>query len=288
VREACLPILLSLGVASCAPAIPASRDPGTAVERLAFVAGPAGRLRVSDGGRGDAVTVVFVHGLGASWAGYRGQLDHLRATRRAIAFDLRGHGESDAPANGDYAGAALAADVDAVARALALPRFVLVGHSMAGMVLSAYAGAHPEKLAGLVYLDAVGDLHRMAPEDRAAFARQTEDATLDVRAAFDEMLGAEARPATRAAVQASVAAMKPGVFVGIRRTLSAYAPAPDLARYHGPVACIDVARDDAPTDACALFPGVQRRRVRDVSHWLMLDAPAAVDAQLDEVLATMR
>jgi pimeloyl-ACP methyl ester carboxylesterase len=33
---------------------------------------------------------------------------------------------------------------------------------------------------------------------------------------------------------------------------------------------------------------VQRRRVRDVSHWLMLDAPAAVNAQLDEILVTMR
>ena len=31
------------------------------------------------------------------------QLEHLRKERRAIAFDLRGHGQSDPPLDGDYA-----------------------------------------------------------------------------------------------------------------------------------------------------------------------------------------
>jgi pimeloyl-ACP methyl ester carboxylesterase len=70
--------------------------------RSQSVTGPAGRLRVDDGGPG-GLPVVFVHsfaGTGAHWAS---QLAHLRPTRRAVALDLRGHGGSDAPPSGDYA-----------------------------------------------------------------------------------------------------------------------------------------------------------------------------------------
>lgn len=42
----------------------------------------------------------------------------------------------------------------AVIESLKLPRPVLVGHSIAGEELSSVASRHPERVAGLVYLDA--------------------------------------------------------------------------------------------------------------------------------------
>ncbi len=48
----------------------------------------------------------------------------------------------------------LGADVLAVMDALKLERPVLVGHSFAGAELSAVANSHPERIAGLVYLEA--------------------------------------------------------------------------------------------------------------------------------------
>src|SRR5215468_8787615 len=102
---------------------------GTPAPRTAertFLEGGAGRLRVSDGGAG-GIPVVFHHGLGSDWSCWQAQLDHLRATRRAVAFDARGHGESDrAPA---YTIEALADDLDRVVAQLGISRFVLVGHS---------------------------------------------------------------------------------------------------------------------------------------------------------------
>jgi hypothetical protein len=65
-----------------------------AAERFTWVEGKAGRLRVSDGGAG-GIPVVLVHGLGSDLAVWRAQLDHLRAGRRAIAYDQRGHGRSE-------------------------------------------------------------------------------------------------------------------------------------------------------------------------------------------------
>jgi pimeloyl-ACP methyl ester carboxylesterase len=70
--------------------------------------------------------------VGADLEVWRPQLDHLRATRRVIAYDQRGHGESEKARDGAYNLEALVADLEAVRRALGLERMVLVGHSMSG------------------------------------------------------------------------------------------------------------------------------------------------------------
>src|SRR5258705_877952 len=55
--------------------------------------GPASKLFVTDGGAGD-IAVVFVHSFSGSSRDWENQLEHLRPDRRAIAFDLRVHGQS--------------------------------------------------------------------------------------------------------------------------------------------------------------------------------------------------
>lgn len=65
----------------------------------------------------------------------------------------RGFGESSIPLT-VYEADRLGDDVLAVIKALKLKRPVLAGHSLAGEELSSVASRHPEKVAGLVYLDA--------------------------------------------------------------------------------------------------------------------------------------
>ena len=120
------------------------------------VTGPAGALEVDDGGRG-GLPVVLVHSLAGNSTHWTAQLEHLRRDRRAVALDLRGHGRSEPPKDGDYTIAAMAGDIAAVVDTLGLDRFVLVGHSMGGGVALAYAGAHPDRVAGLVLVDPIGD-----------------------------------------------------------------------------------------------------------------------------------
>src|SRR5947209_7840618 len=141
-----------------------------------FVKGPQGRLHVDDGGSGPAVPVLFVHGNGANLTQWRVQLDHLRRSRRAAAFDLRGMGRSDAPANGDYSVAAMADDVEAVANALHLQRFVIVGHSFGAHVVADYAAKHPERIAGVVFADGGGNV-RMSDEQAKKFLDALRNAT---------------------------------------------------------------------------------------------------------------
>src|ERR1700724_319123 len=102
--------------------------------------GPAGALAIDDGGRG-GLAGVFVHSLAGNSSHWAAQLQHLRPSRRAVALDLRGHGRSEPPKNGDYSIAGMAGDIEAVVDTLKLDRFVLVGHSLGGGVALTYTGA---------------------------------------------------------------------------------------------------------------------------------------------------
>jgi pimeloyl-ACP methyl ester carboxylesterase len=88
---------------------------------------------------GDGPPLVLVHGITesqAAWDPIRAALDERW---RVVTVDLRGHGASDRRAPYDMA--TLAQDVAAVVDARGLDRPLVVGHSLGGVVVSAYGGA---------------------------------------------------------------------------------------------------------------------------------------------------
>lgn len=103
-------------------------------------------------GREGAPVVLAAHGITGnhlSWAPLARALD---GAVTLVAPDLRGRGRSGAlPA--PYGMAAHAADLLAVADHLALPRAVLVGHSMGGFVSTTAASAHPDRFGPVVLVD---------------------------------------------------------------------------------------------------------------------------------------
>jgi pimeloyl-ACP methyl ester carboxylesterase len=114
-----------------------------------------------DDGRSGGIPVLFVHSLAGNCRHWSYQLEHLRRDRRAIAIDLRGHGHSDLPRDGDYSIPAMANDIESVTKALDLKRFFLVGHSMGASASIEYAGRHPEMVAGLLLADPSGDARKL-------------------------------------------------------------------------------------------------------------------------------
>src|SRR5207237_9925720 len=81
----------------------------------------------------------------------------------------RGYGNSSNPPSG-YDDQRLADDVLVVLNALKIRSPVLVGHSMAGGELTTLANQHSDRLAGLVYLDALGDPRDWPASDTAYMA----------------------------------------------------------------------------------------------------------------------
>jgi pimeloyl-ACP methyl ester carboxylesterase len=252
------------------------------------IMGPQGRLIVDDGGRG-GLPVLFVHGNGGNRTQWRTQLERLRRNRRAVAFDLRGMGESDTAANADYSVAGFSEDVAAVADALGLDRFVLVGHSYGGAVVADYAGRHPARLAGLVFADVAGDLRDTPPKALAALREglapeRYEDFT---RRWFQGIL-AGGTDGTKAAVLTSLAATRPEVFTAATMGLYTFDPVSALAPYRGPRLHIASFLAENPAAIHRAFQDMPVAVIQGASHWLMLDCPDEFTRALDAFLATLR
>ena len=73
-----------------------------------------GRIGYSETGSGTTTPILFLHGVGSDKSVWAQQLEHFGKTRRAVAFDYPGYGESDLverATRDDYAAAILAAMV---------------------------------------------------------------------------------------------------------------------------------------------------------------------------------
>jgi len=133
-------------------------------------------------GRADAPPVVLLHGGGQTRHAWSGTGRALAADGYFVAsVDLRGHGESSWPADGDYSLDAFVDDVAALARQLGTPP-VLVGASLGGLS-SLYAAAtiEPPIARGLVLVDIATRSEASGVEKIVAFMRAAPDgfASLD-------------------------------------------------------------------------------------------------------------
>jgi len=113
------------------------------------------KLEVLDWG-GTGRPLVLLTGLGDNAHVFDKFAPTLAATYHVYGITRRGFGISSVPApiTANYTAARLGEDVLAVIDALHLTRPVLAGHSLAGEELSYIGSQHPEKVAGLIYLDA--------------------------------------------------------------------------------------------------------------------------------------
>ena len=106
------------------------------------------RLTAFDTGSGEPA-LLFLHYWGGSARTWDLVIAHLSTPARAVALNQRGWGGSVA-IDGRYDLDDLANDVLAVTQALAIRRFVIVGHSMGGKVAQRLAARRQPGLAGLV------------------------------------------------------------------------------------------------------------------------------------------
>ncbi len=121
------------------------------------------KLTVRDAGTGD-LALIFLHYWGGSARTWDPVIACLPASVRSIALNQRGWGGSVA-VDGRYDLEALADDVLAVTEALAIRRFVIVGHSMGGKIAQILAGRRPTGLEGLVLVAPAPPTPMQVPEE---------------------------------------------------------------------------------------------------------------------------
>lgn len=146
--------------------------------------------------------LVLLTGLGNTAAVYDDLAPLLAPHHPLVAITRRGFGGSSAPATG-YDVATRVEDLRLALDRLGLERVVLVGHSIAGDELTAFAGRYPQRVAGLVYLDSALNRYatRGANPAQACMEALLEQAQATLPAdLFLRPAGAEPRPRSHAAL----------------------------------------------------------------------------------------
>lgn len=118
---------------------------------------PGTTVHMRDEGPRDGFPIVLVHGSNASLHTWEPWAARLTAKGyRVVTLDLPAHGLTGATREGLYTNAAYVGVVERLVDRLGLARFVLGGNSMGGGVSWRYAVRHPDRVAGLVLVDASG------------------------------------------------------------------------------------------------------------------------------------
>ena len=240
-----------------------------------------------DGGVG-SIPVVFVHSLAGNTQQWSAQLDYVRTTRRAVALDLRGHGQSPLPVTNDYTIPALAQDIQTVVDQLGIQRFILAGHSMGGSVATYYASIHPQRVAGLLLVDPSGDSTKLPIEDIQHYIAALEsDAYSGFINGYWNQILAGATNATRTAVMQHLQDTPQETVVGVFKELFKYNPMPALARYSGPKLSIITPLNETPFSLHKLTDDLPYELITGTGHWLQMDKPDAFNKILDKFLASI-
>jgi pimeloyl-ACP methyl ester carboxylesterase len=263
------------------------------------------------GGAGGGPGILLIHGLSNTAWSWTPVARRLRAVRRVVAMDLRGHGLSDAPTEG-YDQATFAGDVLAVAEGSGLlaavgDRVVLAGHGF-GAIVAAWAAAEMgERCAGLVLVDGGWEsIEAASGIDVDEFLRGLDEppevlrsmtAYLADREAFDPTTwDADQQQAARATVVEThagkvVPSTRPHALEASVRAMFRYDPLETLAAVSAPVVALVAGVDEAGARAAALADAsaarakAGRSRIQAGSfdragHNLMRYRPEAVSAAI--------
>lgn len=241
-----------------------------------------------DGAEGPAV--VLVHG----WAGNRTywarQIDYLVERYQVITVDLGGHGESGL-GRADWNLAAFGDDVVAVVDEVGAQKVALVGHSMGGDAIVHAARRLGDRVAGLVWIDAfrsLGNESESSPEEVESFLAPFRD---EFAAAVEQfvrnMLPAAADGQLVDRISTDMAATSREVALGSLRYARNREPAMLAALPHIAAPIVAINPDIAPTDVDSMRQhGVEPIVLKDVGHFLMIEAPDRFNPVLAAVLAS--
>jgi pimeloyl-ACP methyl ester carboxylesterase len=123
------------------------------MSELTLTGGEFDGLRLHYVAEGSGPPVLLVHGLGGFAESWRHNLHDVGRQARVYALDLPGFGQSGKPVR-PYSLGFFVTALERFRVAFELPRLTLIGHSLGGAVVAAYALAHPVRVDRLVLISA--------------------------------------------------------------------------------------------------------------------------------------
>ncbi len=256
---------------------------------MAAITTERGRIGFLEAGGGGDLPIIFLHGVGSDKSVWHPQLEYFGRSRRAVAFDYPGYGESDFVAGAtrdDYASAMLAA-MDA----LGIDRAHVCGLSLGGVIAIALYAAAPERCASLVLADSFA-VHPdgQAIHDRSVAASHSMTMREIAEARAGALLGSASTPAMMAEVVDTMARIDPAAY----RLGAAAVWLADQRERASAIACptlVLVGDEDAITppalshDLQQLVPGARLQLVERAGHLTNLEQPAIFNEAVESAVS---
>ena len=233
-----------------------------------------------------SLPVVFVHGLVGDHTDFDSQTAFFASTHRVVAVDLPGAGESGHD-RVSWTMEALGEDVATVINHLGLDQVVLVGHSLGGNVTVEAARRLRGRVAGLVWLSSFRSLDSFpsTSETAAWLAPFHADPLAAVEDLNRRNFGPDADPVLIDSVVAKARTRDPARTLGLLTSMFQHdwTVAEALIHLDAPVVAINPAFK--PTDEESFRRhGVDLKLINGVGHFLMMEAPDALNNQLQQLL----
>ena len=249
-----------------------------------------GYIGYDEAGGGHLTPIVFLHGVGSDKSVWHPQQAHFGKTRRAIAFDYPGYGDSDPAPEGmtrdDYAEA-----IHSAIHALDIDRAHICGLSLGGVVAIALCHAVPNHCASLI----LADTFAVHPDGEAIYQRGlagSNDLPAMAEARVDVLIAQPADPEVRREVVETMSRIDPAAYrIGAKAVW--------LADQRDRVADIRMptlvicGEDDKPTPPAlsqelhAMIAGSQLAMVPNAGHLTNLEQPAEFNRLVDEFIAPL-
>ena len=103
---------------------------------------------------GSGPPLLLTHGYSSTSAMWQGQIEALSKHHTLVLWDMRGHGQSDYPADdAAYSEALTVADMAALLDAVGAGSAIVGGLSLGGYMSLAFYRAHPERVRALLIID---------------------------------------------------------------------------------------------------------------------------------------
>jgi pimeloyl-ACP methyl ester carboxylesterase len=242
-----------------------------------------GRLHAVEIGSGDPA-VVFVPSLAGSWDQFADAARAVGARHRAVIVELRGHGQSTPPKDGDYSIDAYATDLATVVKDRRIGNSVLVGHSLGGGVALAYAAAHPGTVRALVLVDPIGDSSRTPPQEMAPFLAALEKDYDKTITGYWRTILKGANESVTSSVMAALAKTPRTTVIESMKASLRFEAVKAIEQYRGPILSVISEMNNFPFSLHVLVPRIRVHKMEGVSHWLQLDRPDEFIALLARTL----
>jgi pimeloyl-ACP methyl ester carboxylesterase len=233
---------------------------------------------------GKGPVVLLSHGYAATSDMWRGQVEPVTRKHRLVIWDMRGHGNSDYPADpAAYSEAATVGDMEALLDAIGADRAVIGGLSLGGYMSLAFHRRHPERVSALMVIDTGPGFRNDEARDKwneralRTAARYEAEGLAPLQSGSPEMAASAHRSAAGLALAAR--GMLTQTDAGVMDSLPGI-KVPTLVLVGGE----DKPFLGAADYMAAKIPGAQKVVVPDAGHAANLDQPAAFNQAIVQFL----